>query len=85
MMPTGKLGFLRRDELVERYVRGCGRDVSHIQFYHALGLYRLTVIIAQIYIRYVRGQTQDHRFAAMGQMIPMMAAAALDVAEQGRL
>ena len=85
MMPTGNLGFLRRDELVERYVRGCGRDVSHIQFYHALGLYRLTVIIAQIYIRYVRGQTQDHRFAAMGQMIPMMAAAALQVAEKGVL
>lgn len=85
MMPTGKLGFLRRDELVERYVERCGRDVSHIQFYHALGLYRLTVIIAQIYIRYVHGQTQDHRFAAMGQMIPLMAQAALDVIAKGRL
>ena len=45
-----------------------------------LGLFRLTVIIAQIYIRYQRGQTQDERFAAMAFMIPMMAKAAEAVA-----
>ncbi|MCA9978135.1 MAG: hypothetical protein KC413_20380, partial [Anaerolineales bacterium] len=66
-------------ELVQRYAAKSGRSVTNIAFYHALGLFRLTVIIAQIYIRYVRGQTQDQRFAAMGQMIPLMARAARDV------
>jgi aminoglycoside phosphotransferase (APT) family kinase protein len=80
MMPTGELGFLRRRELVERYAEKSGRSVHDINFYHALGLFRLTVIIAQIYIRYVRGQTQDQRFAIFEMMIPLMARAAVETA-----
>lgn len=80
MMPTGDLGFLTREELVQRYAEKSGRSVQAINFYHALGLFRLTVIIAQIYIRYARGQTQDRRFAAFGPMIPAMAQAAHEVA-----
>jgi len=79
MMPTGDLGFLTRRELVERYAAKSGRSVHNINFYHTLGLFRLVVIIAQIYIRYVRGQTQDARFAAFGPMIPLMAKAAVEV------
>ncbi len=81
MMPVGDMGFMTRDELVQRYVEKSGRSVDHVNFYHALGLFRLTVIIAQIYIRYTRGQTQDKRFAAFEQMIPLMARAAQETAE----
>ena len=79
MMPTGDLGFLSRRELVARYAVKSGRSVHHINFYHTLGLFRLVVIIAQIYVRYARGQTQDERFAAFGPMIPLMARAAVEV------
>lgn len=82
MMPVGDIGFLSRDELVQRYTKKSGRSVDYINFYHALGLFRLTVIIAQIYIRYKRGQTQDARFAAFEQMIPLMARAAQETAEK---
>jgi aminoglycoside phosphotransferase (APT) family kinase protein len=81
MMPVGDNRFLTRAEMVARYAEKSGRDVSHIRFYHALGLYRLVVICAQIYIRFERGQTQDVRFEAFGQMIPLLAQAAQDVAE----
>lgn len=80
MMPPADSGFLSRAELVERYARRSGRDVSNIKYYHALGLYRLTVIIAQIYIRYARGQTKDRRFAAFGERVPLLARAAVNVA-----
>jgi aminoglycoside phosphotransferase (APT) family kinase protein len=80
MMPTGDDRFLTRTELVERYAQRSGRDVSYVGFYHALGLYRLTGIIAQIYIRYARGQTQDRRFLAFGERIPLIAKAAYEVA-----
>ena len=63
MMPLGDLGFMTRAELVQRYAEKSGREVHNINFYHALGLFRLVVIIAQIYIRYHRGQTKDERFA----------------------
>lgn len=81
MMPTG-MDFMTRRELVERYVLKSGRSINDIHFYHALGLFRVTVIIAQIYLRYHRGQTQDQRFGALGMMIPFMARAALEVAER---
>ncbi|PEN14000.1 phosphotransferase family protein [Longibacter salinarum] len=73
--------FPSRSELVRRYASRSGRDVSNIRFYHALGLFRLTVIVAQIYIRYKRGQTKDERFAALGPMIRITAQAAREVAE----
>jgi aminoglycoside phosphotransferase (APT) family kinase protein len=79
MMPVGDSRFLTRDELVARYAQRSGRDVSHINFYHVLGLYRVVVICAQIYIRYQRGQTQDARFEALGQMIPLLARAAQEI------
>ena len=79
MMPLGG-GFLTRAELVARYAAKSGRAVGDIAFYHALGLFRLTVIIAQIFIRYQRGQTQDPRFAALEYMIPLVAQRAREVA-----
>ena len=80
MMPLDDR-FPTRDELIARYAARSGRDVSDIAFYHALGLYRLTVIIAQIYIRYRRGQTQDERFAHLDQLVPVTAQAAYDIAQ----
>jgi aminoglycoside phosphotransferase (APT) family kinase protein len=80
MMPTGVSGFPTRAELIERYAKRSGRSVNDIDFYHALGLFRLTVILAQIYIRYVRGQTHDQRFTAFGPTIPLLAKAAQAVA-----
>ena len=80
MMPLGDLGFLTREQLVARYAEKSGRAVGDIRFYHALGLFRLTVIVAQIVIRYRRGQTQDVRFAAMEAMIPRLARRAAEIA-----
>jgi aminoglycoside phosphotransferase (APT) family kinase protein len=80
MMPLGEPGFLSRAELVARYAAKSGRAVGDIDFYHALGLFRLTVIVAQIYARYRRGQTQDPRFAAMEHMIPALARRAAEIA-----
>ncbi len=74
------MGFLTRQELVERYAEQSGRSVADISFYHTLGLFRVTVIIAQIYYRYQRGQTQDERFAMFEMMIPMMARVAQETA-----
>jgi aminoglycoside phosphotransferase (APT) family kinase protein len=79
-MPVGDARFWTRAQIVERYAALSGRDMSDVHFYHALGLFRLAVIAAQIYIRYVRGQTKDERFAGLGVLIPLIARAARDVA-----
>ncbi len=80
-MPVGDSRFPKRADLVQRYAERSGRDVSDVRFYHTLGLWRLVVIAAQIYIRFVRGQTKDQRFAGLGTAIPLLAQAARAVAE----
>ncbi|MFI5007196.1 MAG: phosphotransferase family protein [Solirubrobacterales bacterium] len=82
MMPA-VAGFPTRAELVERYAARSGTDVRDIAFYHVLGLYRLAVIAAQIYVRFHRGQTRDQRFAAFGPLVPVVAAAARARAGEG--
>jgi aminoglycoside phosphotransferase (APT) family kinase protein len=82
MMPVGDSRFMTREALVQRYAEQSGRDVSNIDFYHVLGLFRLVVIAAQIFIRYKRGQTQDERFAAFEPMIGLLARRAQAIAGQ---
>jgi aminoglycoside phosphotransferase (APT) family kinase protein len=79
-MPLDASGFPSRAELVERYALTSGRDVSGIRFYHVLGLYRLAVILAQIHIRWLRGQTKDERFAGLGDLVKLVAAHAAELA-----
>jgi aminoglycoside phosphotransferase (APT) family kinase protein len=65
-------GFYSRAELMERYARRSGRDLSSIQFYLTFAYFKLSVILQQIYIRWRRGQTQDPRFAIFGSRIRVL-------------
>ncbi|HTZ38020.1 MAG TPA: phosphotransferase family protein [Stellaceae bacterium] len=62
-MPTWRDGFPSRAEAAARYAERSGSDVGGIRWYEVFAAFKLAVIILQIYIRYVRGQTQDRRFA----------------------
>lgn len=73
---TALAGFPTRDELAERYRRRTGTDVSMLPWYETFGLFKTAVVLEQIYVRFVRGQTKDDRFAALGTMVPLLADAA---------
>ncbi|MDQ7041173.1 MAG: phosphotransferase family protein [Rhodothermus sp.] len=73
--------FPTRDELVARYTTRRGRPLNDVRFYHVLGLYRVTVIVAQLYARFVRGLSRDPRYKALGRALPALARAARTVAE----
>lgn len=79
-MPTAGYDFLTRRQLIERYAHKSGRDPSSIRFYHVLGIYRLLVILQQIYIRYWRRQTRDERFAELGLVVEALANTAIQAA-----
>lgn len=66
-MPTGTPGFMTRREAISRYGRKSGRDVSGMHWYVVFGTFKMGVILQQIYIRWLRGQTRDQRFANMGR------------------
>lgn len=72
-MPAGDYDFYSRQRILNRYAEESGRDLAHIQFYHLLGIFRLLVILQQIYIRYRRGFTQDRRFALLGAAVNALA------------
>ena len=62
-------GFMTRSELMERYAQKSGRDLSSMHFYLTFAYFKLSVILQQIYIRWLRGQTQDQRFAIFGSRV----------------
>lgn len=62
---TGLPGSMTRMELAEEYARITGRDISNILFYYVFSLFKIAVIVQQIYYRYVQGNTNDERFAGM--------------------
>jgi aminoglycoside phosphotransferase (APT) family kinase protein len=66
--PTIAPGMLRRAELAQRYAEKTGRDLSNIVFYYAFAMFKLAVIIQQIYYRYFHGFTKDERFASLGEV-----------------
>lgn len=80
-MPAGNYAFYTREQIMQRYAEMSGRDLSSIQFYHVLGVFRLLVILQQIYIRYLRGFTQDQRFAALGDAVNGLVEWALELME----
>lgn len=58
-------GFATREELVERYVAATGRDVTHVPFWHGLGLWKLAIILEGVR----RRQLDDPRnLTAMGRI-----------------
>jgi aminoglycoside phosphotransferase (APT) family kinase protein len=67
------------DEVVDRYAAATGLDVTGVDWYRALAMFRIAVIVQQIYIRYRRGQTNDERFAELGATVEPLAEAALEI------
>ncbi|AZI44613.1 phosphotransferase family protein (plasmid) [Deinococcus psychrotolerans] len=65
--PAAAQGFLTRAEFLERYAEQTGRDLSNLRWYEVLGVFKLAVILQQIYARYHAGQTTDERFALLGE------------------
>lgn len=74
--PTTMPGNPGRTDLVEMYAQKSGRPVNHLVFYYAYGLFKIAVIVQQIYYRYHKGLTSDERFAHLDkatQLFSMMA------------
>jgi aminoglycoside phosphotransferase (APT) family kinase protein len=53
---TAMPGFPNRAELRERYTQRSGRDLSEIDFFVALGFWKLAIILEGVYARYAAGQ-----------------------------
>jgi aminoglycoside phosphotransferase (APT) family kinase protein len=73
---TTRPGWFTRDEVVERYASRSGRDLTTLRYFEVFALFKIAVVIQQIFYRFVRGQTDDPRFATFGDRVQYLARAA---------
>lgn len=76
--PTRLPGSFSRRELIDYYAEKSGRQIDNPLFYFVYGLYKLAVIVQQIYARYKKGYTKDERFAHLNFVVQMLAEGARD-------
>jgi aminoglycoside phosphotransferase (APT) family kinase protein len=65
--PTTAPGFPGRAELRDRYAERSGRDLSQLDFFVALGYWKLAVILEGVLARYAAGQYGKEGSADSGQ------------------
>ena len=83
--PTNVPGMLTRAEVVVWYCQQTGTELKRFDFYEVYGLFRLAVIMQQIYYRYYHGQTQDKRFAMFNMAIAYVEQRCTKRIEQSKL
>ena len=83
--PTSLPGSMTRRELAERYSRQTGFDVSNLTYYFCFGLFKLAVIVQQIYYRFFKGHTKDPRFAKLNEMVGLLGRVAAGALERGTI
>lgn len=64
MQPCLEPGMLTREEICDLYAERTGYDLSKFDYYHVYGVFRLAVILQQIYYRYYHGQSKNPAFAS---------------------
>ena len=70
---THRAGWLTRAEILERYAARARVDLTNITFYEVFAVFKLAVVLQQIFYRYHRGQTDDPRFATLDSRVTWLA------------
>ena len=72
-------GWLTPVELIDRYAARSNRDLTALRFFEVFALFKIAVVIQQIYYRFVQGQTADARFANFGERVIYLARRAVSL------
>jgi aminoglycoside phosphotransferase (APT) family kinase protein len=72
-------GWITPQELTARYADRTGADLSTLRFFEVFALFKIAVVIQQIYYRFVKGQTDDPRFANFGDRVAFLARRAVSL------
>ena len=77
------LGLPPRRTLIARYAERTGADLANVRWWEAFALWKTVVVVQQLHRRWVRGESQDLRMAAIADRIPSLIAAATAVLGEG--
>lgn len=75
------LGLPSRDEVVERYLSRRDIDATEreIDWYEAFGCWKTAIILQQLFVRHVRGESSDPRMAERGASVVPLAERTFDL------
>ncbi len=78
-------GFPMREELAARYAERSGRDLSQLDFYVALGYWKLAIILEGVYARYAAGGygKVDAGFETFAKLVERLAETAEEAEQRG--
>jgi len=78
------VGLPSRDEVVERYAQRTRQRLSRadVTWYEAFGCWKTAIIMQQLYVRHLRGESTDDRMRARGQQAVRIGERALALAEE---
>jgi len=82
--PAGQeaMGLPDRAEIIGRYGTLTGWDMSSISWYEAFGCWKTAIVVAQLYDRYLQGQSHDQRQAGKAARILPLARRAMTILER---
>jgi aminoglycoside phosphotransferase (APT) family kinase protein len=70
---TNREGYFTREEIIKTYAEKTNFDLTSITFYEVFAVFKLAVVIQQIFYRYFKGQTDDTRFARLNERVEWLA------------
>jgi aminoglycoside phosphotransferase (APT) family kinase protein len=79
---TVEEGFFTRDQIAAEYAERSTRDLGMLDWYVALGSYKLAIIAEGIHARFLMGMTVGAGFEEVGAMVPPIVEGALQVASR---
>jgi aminoglycoside phosphotransferase (APT) family kinase protein len=82
---TAEPGFHRPAEVAEAYAQATGTGLEALEWYVALGHYKLAIVAEGIYARFLMGATVGEGFEIMGARVPRLVRRALDRARASAL
>lgn len=77
--PSNLPGMPTRQEFISRYLNQTNWQCSDFTFYEIFGLFRLTVILQQIWARYRIGQTTNPAFSHFGPAVNVLISRAMEL------
>jgi len=83
--PTVMDGNPSRSEIVQQYALKSGKNIDHLTFYYAYGLFKISVIAQQIYYRYKHGHTSDPKFAYLNKASELCCNAAWQAIQKNQI
>ncbi len=78
-------GGLTRQEIADYYALKSGQNIDNLVYYYVFGVFKLGVIVQQIYYRYKMGYTKDKRFASLGHIVYSYGELAQKAIETGKI